>query len=130
PAADNSVDVIISNCVINLAPDKKRVFKEAYRVLRPGGRIMVSDMVLIKELPDVVKNSVEAYIGCLSGAISKDEYLIDIEDAGFRDVSIIDEAYYLKLLSDPGVRTFVEQFNIPHEVLKDIAESTVSIKMK
>jgi ubiquinone/menaquinone biosynthesis C-methylase UbiE len=60
PAADNSVDVIISNCVINLAPDKKRVFKEAYRVLRPEGRIMVSDMVLIKELPDVIKNSVSA----------------------------------------------------------------------
>jgi SAM-dependent methyltransferase len=130
PAADNSVDAVISNCVINLAPDKKRVFKEAFRVLKPGGRLMVSDIVLTKELPDAIKGSVEAYIGCLSGAVSKDEYLIDIEDAGFRDVSIIDEAYHLELLSDAGVRTFIEQFNIPHEVLKDIAESTVSIKVQ
>src|SRR3989337_4332744 len=69
PAADNSVDAIISNCVINLSPDKKQVFNEAYRVLRPGGRLMVSDIVLYKELPDAIRNSVESYIGCLSGAI-------------------------------------------------------------
>src|SRR4030043_1269161 len=71
PAADNSVDVIISNCVINLAPDKGRVFKEAFRVLKPGGRLMISDIVLTKELPDAIKNSIEAYIGCLSGAIMR-----------------------------------------------------------
>lgn len=75
PAADNSVDAVISNCVINLAPDKKKVFKEAFRVLKPGGRLMVSDLVLMKELPRTIQDSIEAYIGCLSGAIMKDEYL-------------------------------------------------------
>jgi len=74
PAANNSVDVVISNCVINLAPDKRKVFTEAFRVLKPGGRLMISDMVLLKELPDFIKNSIEAYIGCLSGAIMRDEY--------------------------------------------------------
>jgi SAM-dependent methyltransferase len=132
PAADNSVDVIISNCVINLAPDKKSVFKEVYRVLRPGGRIMVSDMVLIKQLPDVVKNSVEAYIGCLSGAISKDEYLEAIKDAGFRDVKIFDEVNFpIELITnDPTASALIENFNMHHDVLKEVAESIVSIKVQ
>lgn len=131
PAADNSVDIIISNCVINLAPDKKRVFLEAYRVLRPGGRIMVSDMVLIKELPDVVKNSVEAYIGCLSGAISKEDYLEAIKNAGFRDVKIFDEVNFpIELITnDPTASALIENFNMSHEVLKEVAESIVSIKV-
>ena len=71
PAADNSADVIISNCVINLAPDKSRVFRDAYRVLKPGGRLMVSDIVLTKELPEAIKNSITAYVGCVSGAMLK-----------------------------------------------------------
>jgi len=86
PVADNHVDVIISNCVINLSPDKKRVFQEAFRALKPGGRLMVSDIVLLKELPKFIKNSVEAYVGCLSGAILKDEYIRTIKETGFQDV--------------------------------------------
>ena len=82
PVDDNSFDAVISNCVINLAPDKSRVFTEAFRVLKPGGRLMVSDIVLLKELPDFIKNSIEAYIGCLSGAIMRDEYIGAIEAAG------------------------------------------------
>src|SRR5450756_2074298 len=66
PVADNSVDVIISNCVINLVPDKKAVFNDAFRVLKPGGRLMVSDIVLLKELPAAIKESVSAYVGCLA----------------------------------------------------------------
>ena len=130
PAADNSVDAVISNCVINLSPDKKQVFKEAYRVLKPGGRLMVSDMVVTKELPEAIKESVEGYIGCLSGAISKDEYLEAVRNAGFREVRIEGESNYLELMEDPGVKTFAEKFNIPHKVLKEIAESAVSIKVK
>jgi ubiquinone/menaquinone biosynthesis C-methylase UbiE len=130
PAADNSFDAIISNCVINLSPDKKRVFKEAYRVLKPEGRLMVSDIVLTKELPDALKGSVEGYLGCISGAISKDEYLRDIKEAGFRDVRIVDESHFIELLSDPGVSVFIEKFNIPQEDLKEIAESAVSIKVQ
>ncbi len=88
PAADNSVDVVISNCVINLSPDKLKVFQEAYRVLKPGGRLMVSDIVLLGELPDSVINSMEAYAGCVSGAMMRDEYLETIRTAGFRDVKV------------------------------------------
>ena len=94
PVEDSSVDVIISNCVINLSPDKEQVFKEAFRVLKLGGRLMVSDLVLVKELPDVMKDSVEAYVGCLAGAIKKDEYLKFITMAGFKDVKVISESSY------------------------------------
>ncbi|MCX7973687.1 MAG: arsenite methyltransferase [Candidatus Aminicenantes bacterium] len=92
PVADNSIDVIISNCVINLSPDKKRVFEEAYRVLKPGGRFVIADLVLLRPLPDLIKNSVEAYVGCLSGAILKNEYIDLIKKAGFVDLSIIKES--------------------------------------
>jgi SAM-dependent methyltransferase len=92
PVADSFVDVIISNCVINLSPDKSRVFQEAYRVLKPGGRLMVSDMVLLKELPESVKNSVEAYVGCVAGASMKNDYLKMIEDAGFKNVEAVNES--------------------------------------
>ncbi len=131
PAADNSVDAVISNCVINLAPDKKRVFKEAFRVLKPGGRLMVSDLVLLKELPAPVKNSVEAYIGCLSGAIMKDEYLEAIENAGFSDVRIMDEAHFpLDLVAnDPIAKAIMEDFNIPKDAIEGIADSVASIKV-
>jgi arsenite methyltransferase len=94
PVEDNSIDVIISNCVINLSPDKESVFKEGYRVLKSGGRLMVSDLVLAKELPDAIKDSVEAYVGCLAGAIKKDEYLELITMAGFMDVEVISESSY------------------------------------
>ena len=94
PIKDNSIDVIISNCVINLSPDKETVFKEGYRVLKSGGRLMVSDLVLAKDLPKAIKESVEAYVGCLAGAILKDEYLRFITMAGFKDVKVISESSY------------------------------------
>lgn len=94
PVEDNSVDVIISNCVINLSPDKEIVFKEAFRVLRAGGRLMISDLILAKDLPKEIKDSVEAYVGCLAGAIKKEEYLGFIDKAGFKDIRIVSEASY------------------------------------
>ncbi len=94
PVEDSSIDVIISNCVINLSPDKKAVFEEAYRVLKSGGRLMVSDIVLAKDLPKEIKDSIEAYVGCLAGAIKKDEYLKLITAAGFQDVSVVSESSY------------------------------------
>jgi arsenite methyltransferase len=94
PVEDSSIDVIISNCVINLSPDKEAVFKEGYRVLKSGGRLMVSDLVLAKELPDAIKESVEAYVGCLTGAIKKEEYLKLITISGFQDVKVISESSY------------------------------------
>ncbi|MGV8150509.1 MAG: arsenite methyltransferase [Candidatus Woesearchaeota archaeon] len=84
PIDDNSVDIIISNCVINLSPDKKQVFKEAYRVLKSGGKIFVSDIVLLEELSEEDKTNEELIAGCVGGAIMKEEYLKLIEDAGFK----------------------------------------------
>jgi arsenite methyltransferase len=92
PIDSNSVDVIISNCVINLAPDKAKVFHEAYRVLRPGGRIMVSDIVLSKPLPKEVRDEVVTYTGCIGGAILDQEYLGHIRNAGFANVGITGKA--------------------------------------
>lgn len=94
PVENSSIDVIISNCVINLSPDKETVFKEAFRVLKSGGRLMVSDLVLAKDLPETIKQSVEAYVGCLAGAIKKDEYLSFIKEAGFQDIKVISETSY------------------------------------
>ncbi len=123
---------IISNCVINLAPDKRKVFKEAFRVLKPGGRLMVSDIVLLKELPDLVKNSIGAYIGCLSGAIMKDEYFNAIKNAGFSDVNILDEfSYPIELIdNNQTAKAIIEYFNISIEIIKEVAESIVSIKIQ
>ena len=88
PIENDTIDAIISNCVINLAPDKEKVFKEAYRVLKTGGRLMVSDVVLTKPLPDEIKNDKELLVGCVSGAILKQDYLSFLEKAGFKDVTI------------------------------------------
>jgi ubiquinone/menaquinone biosynthesis C-methylase UbiE len=88
PVEDNSVDVIISNCVINLSPDKDAVFREAYRVLKLGGRLCVSDMVLLEELPEGVKESLAQWAGCVTGALSEEEYLGKIRAAGFVQVTL------------------------------------------
>lgn len=88
PVADNSIDVIISNCVINLAPNKEKVFKEAFRVLKPGGRLMISDVVLTKPLPKELKRNEELLTGCISGAIVKQDYFSLLEKEGFTGVKI------------------------------------------
>jgi len=131
PVADDQVDIVISNCVINLAPDKKRVFGETYRVLKPGGRIMISDIVLLAELPDSIKNSMAAYIGCVSGAIRKEEYLKTISEAGFRDVKVMEETHFPVdiMTTDPVVKGVVEELNIPDEEIGNIAGSVVSINV-
>ena len=131
PVADNTVDIVISNCVINLAPDKGKVFKEAYRVLRPGGRLMVSDIVLLRELPDFIKNSIEAYIGCLSGAIMRDEYIGTIEAAGFHEVRIIEEVSFPIecMTNDPTAKLTMENLEILPETVREVAASVVSIKV-
>ena len=90
PVEDSSVDVIISNCVINLAPDKEKVFREAFRVLRPEGRIYISDMVLLEDLPEELKNDSDLLAGCIAGAVLKEEYLRLLKKAGF-SVEIMNE---------------------------------------
>ncbi|MFH1381967.1 MAG: arsenite methyltransferase [Chloroflexota bacterium] len=88
PVPDGSVDAIISNCVVNLSPDKDAVFGEAYRVLKPGGRLCISDIVLLGELPREVKESLEQWAGCIAGALPEDEYLAKIRAAGFTRVTV------------------------------------------
>jgi SAM-dependent methyltransferase len=92
PVEDNSIDVIISNCVINLAPDKEKVFSETYRVLKRGGRLMVSDTVLINPLPEDLKNDKDLLTGCVSGAILKQDYLNLLKKVGFFDITIHKES--------------------------------------
>ena len=88
PVEDSSVDVVISNCVINLSVDKPKVFREVYRVLKPNGRIAISDVTLLAELPREVRESVEAYAGCIAGALLIGEYKKIVDEAGFRDVKV------------------------------------------
>lgn len=92
PLEDNAVDVIISNCVINLSPDKRKVFREAYRVLKPGGRIMISDLVTEGKLPEEVKKSFDAWACCVAGALEKKQYLDIIRRTGFKNVRIVSES--------------------------------------
>jgi arsenite methyltransferase len=132
PAPDSSVDVIISNCVINLSPEKDRVFREAFRVLKPGGRLMVSDIVLLSELPDSIKKSVAAYIGCVAGASKKDEYLQHIKTAGFKEVTIVDETTFPSdhSVKDPIIETLVNDTGISPADLKKLGTSIKSIKVQ
>jgi len=89
PVQDESVDVIISNCVINLSPDKARVFQEVYRVLKPKGRLIVSDIVSEGALPDEIKDDPDAWAGCIAGALEQEEYLGKIKKAGFENVQVL-----------------------------------------
>ena len=88
PVADNSVDVIISNCVINLSSDKQKVFNEIYRVLKPDGRVSISDIALIADLPPALKQSEEAYAGCIAGAVMIEEYKRFVEESGLGDIRV------------------------------------------
>lgn len=131
PVDNESADWIISNCVINLSPDKDKVFSEAYRVLKPGGKIMVSDIVLLKELPDFIKHSIEAYIGCLAGAIRKDKYIEAIKNAGFKEVKIIEETNFPIefMANDPTAKAIIKNFKISAQEIEKIADAVVSIKI-
>ena len=131
PVDDGSIDVVMSNCVINLSPDKAKVFKESFRVLRPGGRLTISDIVLLKELPKFVEESIEAYIGCVSGAIIKSEYLEKIQAAGFRDVRVIDETpFSIELIvNDPTAKGIMDHLGMSPDQAKGVANSVVSVKV-
>jgi SAM-dependent methyltransferase len=131
PVADNSVDVIISNCVINLAPNKKRVFEESFRVLAPKGRLMVSDIVLLKELPNAVQECAEAYSSCVSGAEIKDKYLDLIRKAGFEEVKVFQEkAYPLEfIVSEPEAKEAVNSLGLTQEEVREVAKTILSVSV-
>jgi arsenite methyltransferase len=90
PLTDASVDCVISNCVVNLAPDKRAVFREMFRVLKPGGRVAISDIALKKPLPEELARDILAYVGCIAGAILIEDYRRGLEDAGFAAVQVVD----------------------------------------
>src|ERR1043166_338405 len=103
PVAGNVADVVVSNCVLNLVPNKQQAFAETFRVLKKGGHFSVSDIVLVGELPEGLQKSAEMYAGCVSGAIQKDEYLSIIKEAGFADIKIQKE----------------KRITLPDEILKE-----------
>ena len=131
PVADSSVDAVISNCVINLSPDKKRVFQEAFRALKPGGRLMVSDIVLLKELPESIKNSIAAYVGCLAGASMKDDYLKTIKAVGFRQVKVLDETVFPIdcMANDPTALAIIKDSGTSFSKIKEMGNSVLSVKV-
>lgn len=127
PVADNSVDAIISNCVINLSPEKQRVFDEAFRVLKPGGRLMVSDIVLEEALPEEIRNQMSAYVGCVSGASLKVDYLKFIENSGFENIKIVQEdtSTFFTNANDPLIQEAAELLKSTPEETARLAEKTV-----
>ena len=113
PLPDNSVDVIISNCVINLAADKDRVLREAFRVLKPGGRFAVSDVVTKGEVPAVIRDSMLLWVGCVAGALEEDEYRAKLAAAGFRNVDIEPTRIY----RSEDARAFLDEKGIDVDII-------------
>lgn len=132
PVEDATVDAIISNCVINLTTDKARAFREAFRVMKPGGRLMVSDIVLLKPLPEAIQRDIDAYAACVAGALQKTEYLAAIEGAGFTEIAVVGETHYD--LGDPDLaEVAAAQARNPAITAADLkaaAEAVVSVQIQ
>jgi arsenite methyltransferase len=116
PVADASVDVIISNCVINLSPDKRSVIRETFRVLKPGGRLAISDIVATRQLPEEVRHDLALYSGCMAGATPIDDLREFLSDAGFRNVKIDEKA---------GSREFIAEWAPGHGLEKYVTSATI-----
>lgn len=143
PVESASVDVVISNCVINLAPDKPRVFAEAFRALRPGGRLMISDLVSLGELPASVRTNLAAYVGCIAGVSLREDYLRWLGAAGFERVEIVGEKGAAEILgasnlasaacscADPVASDVIGNLlkEVPIEDLKEAARLVVSVQV-
>jgi len=131
PVADGTADMVISNCVINLSTDKPRVFREALRVLKRGGQLMVSDLVLARPLPESVARSIAAYAGCIAGAMLRDDYLAAIRAAGFADVQVLAETTYPIGSSSPDATELavLNDPSISHEDLLAAAAAVISVKV-
>jgi SAM-dependent methyltransferase len=123
PLPDASVDCVISNCVLNLAPDKPAVFREIARVLKPGGRVAVSDIALKHELPEAIASSIAAYVGCIAGAIQIGEYRAGLLQAGFEHVEIVDSGAdlnaYAKVENQAGCCSPKMESSNPFQVIEE-----------
>ncbi|MBI3200975.1 MAG: arsenite methyltransferase [Myxococcales bacterium] len=131
PVVDSSVDVVISNCVINLSPDKPKVFREMFRVLKPAGRVAVSDICLTEPLPADLANLAEAYVGCVSGALLEKDYVDTVRAAGFTGVSVASQsaAPMLEALAeDPTLKPLIESIGL--ERLRQVAETIRSVSVQ
>jgi arsenite methyltransferase len=131
PVEDESVDVAVSNCVINLSTDKRRVFEEAGRVLKPGGTLLVSDIVLHEELPDYLQGSIEAYIRCIAGAVRRDAYLDAMREAGFEEITVVGESCFPAglIAGQPRVMELAASMGIPKMEIERIAATVISLKV-
>lgn len=118
PIGDASVDAVTSNCVINLVPDKEAVFREIFRVLKPGGRLVISDIVLDGKLPATVEKSVMAYVGCVAGALARERYFEIVRDAGLRNVEVLKDVDFVSSLGG----------SVPAEVQSVLEGSQVSLE--
>ena len=132
PVADGSVDVVISNCVINLSPEKGQVFHEAFRVLKPGGRLLISDMVMVGELPERVRQSVAAYVGCIAGAVSRERYLELVRRAGFAGVEVVEEASFpvACMANDPTAQAVFGDVALTPEELEATESAIASVRVR
>jgi len=135
PLPDNSVDVIISNCVINLSADKQRVIEEAFRVLKPGGRFAVSDVVVRGEVPDELKRNMELWVGCIAGALEENEYRRLLESAGFTSIDIEPTRVYRledaeAFLGGSGVESQTMSSDIDGRFMSAFIRATKSVQTK
>ncbi len=132
PLDEASVDVVISNCVINLSPEKDKVFSEAFRVLRPEGRLMVSDIILEKDLPPALRSSITGHVACLSGADLRGTYLERMRTAGFRNIEVLGESVYsLESLGDEvTIAALIGETGLTREKLSDVLKGVKSITVK
>jgi arsenite methyltransferase len=118
PLPDNSVDVIVSNCVINLSADKQQVLNEAFRVLKPGGRFAVSDVVVRGEVPEGIRKNIELWVGCVAGAMEEQEYIQKLERAGFSGISV--EPW--RIYKTAEARTFIEEGGLDYDTVAEQAD--------
>ncbi len=126
PVDDDTVDAITSNCVINLVPDKSKVFAEIHRVLKPGGRLVVSDVMLDGELPEIITQDVMAYVGCVSGAIQREDYLAMLTAAGLGDIEIAKDVDFIASVADSlpkEISTAMEELGLNGDDLKGVVRS-------
>jgi len=129
PLPDNSVDVIISNCVINLSADKDAVFREAFRVLKPGGRLNVSDIVTQGDLPEALVKQLSAWAGCVSGALDEEIYLEKMRRAGFGSIEVVSRKFYSSemMAQDEDVKALLEKTEL---TLSDLDQKIASVTLK
>jgi arsenite methyltransferase len=128
PVESNTVDVIISNCVINLSPDKEKVFTEAFRVLAPGGKLAVSDIVTDGPLPESVKQSLSAWAGCVAGAVNAKDYIGMMESVGFRDISI-KSVFFDKETVDSALADMGDSIDLKTVSRDDVYKAVYSAKI-